>query len=76
MQTIRVLQKEKDDSKKLKDLRNIAVFAFLMLNALFVLVIFLLQLSKDVIHIRWPLGVKSNITFDDNTGEVCTLFTN
>jgi chitin synthase len=69
------LQKEKDDSKKLKDLRDLAVLAFFMLNALFVLVIFLLQLSKDVLHIKWPLGVKVNITFD-NTDEVCTMYTN
>jgi chitin synthase len=66
------LQKEKEDEQKLKDLRNIAVFAFFMINALFVVVIFLLQLSKDVLHIKWPFDVKSNIRFDTDTGEVCT----
>ena len=69
------MQKEKEDTKMLKDLRNLVVFAFFMMNALFVLVIFLLQLSKDVLHIRWPFGVKANITFDDR-GEVRTLYTN
>jgi len=38
-----------------------------MLNALFVLVIFLLQLHNDVLHIKWTLGV---------TDEVCKLHTN
>lgn len=56
--------KEKEVAKELKDLRDISVFAFFMLNALFVLVIFLLQLSKDQLHINWPLGVKANITYD------------
>ena len=60
------MQKEKKDAKKLKDLRNKAVFTFFMLNALYVLVIFLLQVSHDVLHIRWPLG----------SGEVRTLYTN
>jgi chitin synthase len=69
------LQKEKEDSEKLKDLRNMAVFAFFMINALFVLVIFLLQLSKDVIHVRWPIGVKANITVESGD-EVSTLCTN
>ena len=69
------MQKEKEDAKKLKDLRDLAVLAFFMVNALFVLVIFLLQLSKDVLHIKWPLGVKVNIT-TDNPEEVCTLHTN
>jgi len=68
------LQKEKEDSKKLKDLRDLAVLAFFMVNALFVLVIFLLQLSKDVLHIKWPLGVKVNITYD-SADEVCALYT-
>lgn len=54
----------------LKELRNIAVFSFTMMNAIFVLIVFLLQLNKDTIHINWPLGVKTNITFDEATSEV------
>nr|XP_045601820.1 chitin synthase chs-2-like isoform X7 [Procambarus clarkii] len=54
----------------LKELRNIAVFSFTMMNAIFVLIVFLLQLNKDVIHIDWPLGVKTNITFIEATSEV------
>jgi hypothetical protein len=65
------LQKEKKDSKNLKDLRDLAASAFFMLNALFVIVVFLLQLSRDQLHIRWPLGVRATITVV-GSGEVCT----
>lgn len=41
-----------------------------MVNALFVLIVFLLQLNKDHIHVKWPLGVKTNITYDETTQEV------
>ena len=68
-----MLQKEKEVTQNLKNLRDISVFAFFMLNALFVLVIFLLQLSKDQIHLSWPFSVKANITFDGDSGEVSTL---
>jgi chitin synthase len=70
------LQKEKADKKLLMDLRALAVLAFFMINALFVLVIFLLQLSRDVLHIRWPFGGRVDITFGDSQYEVCILYTN
>ena len=62
------MQEEKENEKKLKDLRDLAVFGFFMVNAVLVLVTFLLQLHNDVVYIQWPLGVK-----EDPTGEVCTL---
>ena len=68
------MQKERKIKQELKDLRDISVFAFFMLNALFVLVIFLLQLSRDEIHLNWPFSVKSNITFDSNKNEVRTVY--
>jgi len=52
------------------ELRNKSVFAFLMFNALFVLIVFLLQLNKDQLHVIWPLGVKTNITYVEETSEV------
>lgn len=55
---------------KLKDLRDKAVFTFFMLNAVFVLVVFLLTLKKDDIHIKWPLGIKANFTYQDDTGNI------
>ena len=39
------------------------VFSFFMLNAIFVITIFLLQQQKDLIFITWPLGAKANITY-------------
>ncbi|XP_071550893.1 chitin synthase chs-2 isoform X4 [Panulirus ornatus] len=55
---------------ELKELRNKSFFGFFMLNALFVLIVFLLQLNKDELHIDWPLGVKENITIIPDTQEV------
>jgi chitin synthase len=52
------------------ELRNKSVFAFFMFNALFVLIVFLLQLNKDKLHVVWPLGIKTNITYVEETGEV------
>lgn len=52
------------------ELRNKSVFAFVMFNALFILIVFLLQLNKDQLHVIWPLGVKTNITYVEETGEV------
>ena len=42
-----------------------AVFYFAMFNALFVLIVFMLTLNKDVLHIDWPLGIKENITITE-----------
>ncbi|XP_066155145.1 chitin synthase chs-2 isoform X2 [Euwallacea fornicatus] len=64
-------KEEKDRiAKDLIELRNKSVFAFFMFNALFVLVVFLLQLNKDQIHVKWPLGVRTNITYVEETSEV------
>lgn len=52
------------------ELRNKSVFAFFMINALFVLIVFLLQLNKDSIHVQWPFGVRTNITYVEETSEV------
>ncbi|XP_075147009.1 hyaluronan synthase-like protein kkv isoform X1 [Haematobia irritans] len=57
-------------AKDLKELRDSSVFAFFMVNALFVLIVFLLQLNKDNIHVKWPFGVRTNITYDESTQEV------
>lgn len=64
-------KKRKEEIKQgLKDLRDKAVMAFFMINALFVLVVFLLTLKKDLIHIKWPLDVKYNFTYNEDSGEV------
>ena len=41
-----------------------------MFNALFILIVFLLQLNKDSLYVEWPFGVKTNITFNEETNEV------
>lgn len=56
------------------DLRNKSVFAFFMFNTLFVLIVFLLQLNKDKLHVDWPLGVKTNITYNGETSKVWSIF--
>ena len=67
------LEQNKDHQARvaleLKELRNRVVFAFFMLNALFILVVFLLQLNKDILHVDWPLGVRENITINPETNE-------
>lgn len=63
-------EKQERIAADLKELRNKSVFAFFMFNALFVLIVFLLQLNKDKIHVNWPLGIKTNITYDEITQEV------
>lgn len=57
-------------ARDLKELRNKSVFAFFMFNALFVLIVFLLQLNKDKLHILWPLAPRINVTFVEETSEV------
>ncbi|XP_058825614.1 chitin synthase chs-2-like [Topomyia yanbarensis] len=55
---------------QLKNLRDLAVFAFVMANALFVLVVFLLQLNKKDLHIQWWFNAKNMISFDESTVEI------
>ncbi|XP_049868807.1 chitin synthase chs-2-like [Pectinophora gossypiella] len=61
------LERIKTDLKKLRDTM---VFAFVMVNALFVITIFLLQLNQDQLHFRWPLGEKVVISYDDDMNVV------
>ncbi|KAH0563605.1 hypothetical protein KQX54_002973 [Cotesia glomerata] len=60
------LQKTAD---ALNNLRNEFLFKFFMLNALFVLTVFLMQLNKDTLHLQWPLGLSYNITYRSETIE-------
>jgi len=56
----------------LKELRDKSVFFFAMFNALFVLIVFMLTLNKDILHIDWPFGVKENITFTEDNQVIIT----
>uniref|UniRef100_A0A1L8E354 chitin synthase n=3 Tax=Nyssomyia neivai TaxID=330878 RepID=A0A1L8E354_9DIPT len=64
---------EEDKNKvaaALKDLRDMSVFAFVMINVIFVLTVLLLQMNKEDIHIRWPFGVKNFIHYDSDNSEI------
>lgn len=54
----------------LASLRDISAFAFVMLNSLFVLIVFLLQLNKEYLHVQWPYNAVNFIQFDVTTEEV------
>jgi len=68
------IDEDKDEKARIAsdliELRNKSVFSFFMINALFVLIVFLLQLNKDKLHLDWPIGVKTNITTVAETSEV------
>lgn len=49
-------EKEQKQARELITLRNQMVFSFFMLNALFVLIVFMLQQEKSTIFIKWPIG--------------------
>jgi len=50
--------------------RDAYLLKFFMLNALFVLIVFLMQLNKDILHLQWPLGMKYNVTYYSKRIEV------
>ncbi|CAB3381251.1 Hypothetical predicted protein [Cloeon dipterum] len=64
------LNQKEQIAMELKVLRDKTVFGFFMLNAMFVMILFLIQLNKDLLHLNWPLGVKSNISFEMKTKEI------
>lgn len=71
---LKPFEKTDEDKKNvallLRRFRNTAVFGFLMFNSLFVLTVFLFQIKKDYLHIRWPLKVNNTIEFDETTFEI------
>ncbi|CAG4944603.1 unnamed protein product [Colias eurytheme] len=73
---LRPIDENKEEKERitteLKNLRDNMVFAFLMLNALFVLIIFILQLNQNQLHIKWPFGQKVHIEYhrDRNLVEI------
>lgn len=58
-------KKNEKVAKDLKDLRNKCIFQFLMINTLYILMIFVMQLNKDKLHIEWPFGSTYNITYNN-----------
>ncbi|OQR71795.1 hypothetical protein BIW11_10776, partial [Tropilaelaps mercedesae] len=53
--------------KSLIDLRNNICSAYFMLNALYILALFFLQINKDSLFMEWPFGGNHTIEFVPNT---------
>lgn len=73
LQPIDDTDRKEQIAKGLKDLRDKTVVAFFMINALFVLTLFLLTLKKELLHFKWPLDVKYSFTYNSDSGEVRIL---
>lgn len=71
---LKPLELSEDDKKEvaaaLINLRDMVIMAFIMINAIFVLVIFLLQINKEMLHIKWPVAAKNTISYNDDTHEI------
>ncbi|XP_066142426.1 chitin synthase chs-2-like [Euwallacea fornicatus] len=50
-------------AKDLKDLRDKMAMSFFALNIIFVVVVFLLTIKKDILHLQWPFNPKVNFTY-------------
>ncbi|EFN87468.1 hypothetical protein EAI_04426 [Harpegnathos saltator] len=61
---------QKKIAQELMNCRNAYLLRFFMLNALFVLIVFLMQLNKEILHLQWPLSMKYNVTYDEKRNEV------
>lgn len=61
---------KKEVAGALINLRDMVIMAFIMINALFVLVVFLLQINKEMLHIKWPWQAKNTISYDASRDEV------
>lgn len=71
LKPIDMTDKEKKDVQViLMGLRDMCVFAFMMFNAFFVLIILLFQLNKEQLHVDWPWGGTDYITYDEGIGEI------
>lgn len=55
-------------AKDLRTLRNTIAFTFNMINVIYI--VFLLQSNKDILHINWLIGFKTNMTFTPQEMEV------
>ena len=74
-------QEANDVQQKLLELRNQMVFSFLMINSIWIVIMFLMQQYKDVLGIKWPLtATVTNIDWnpDDQGGfqPCCELYCN
>ena len=61
---------KKEVAAALINLRDMVIMAFVMINALFVLIVFLLQINKEMLHIKWPWQAKNTIVYLTDRNEV------
>ncbi|XP_029033915.2 chitin synthase chs-2-like [Osmia bicornis bicornis] len=59
-------KKEKEIAKGLIRIRNHSLVKFFMINTLFVVAIFLLQLNKNTLYLQWPFAIEYNISYVEN----------
>ncbi|XP_017480643.1 PREDICTED: uncharacterized protein LOC108369929 isoform X2 [Rhagoletis zephyria] len=64
------IEKKAEIAESLRELRNMFAFAFIMINSIFVLIVFLLQLKKDYLHLEWPIDPVDYITYDDTNSQI------
>lgn len=55
------------------NIRNEYLLKFFVINTLFVVMIFLLQINKDVLHIQWPFAIRYDITYNEDSFEVSII---
>lgn len=63
-------EKKAEIADSLRELRNMFAFAFVMINSIFVLIVFLLQLKKDYLHLEWPIDPEDFITCDNRNHQI------
>lgn len=63
-------------AKDLKDLRDKMAMSFFALNIIYVVVVFLLTLKKDILHLQWPFNPTTNFTYTTtiNANQVSYIF--
>lgn len=64
------IHQQKQTEADLKSLRDMVVFAFCMINAIFILIVFLLQLKKEDLHYEWPFNADNTIIFQEDIFEI------
>ncbi|KAL1490875.1 hypothetical protein ABEB36_011558 [Hypothenemus hampei] len=57
-------------AKDLKDLRDKMAMSFFALNVIFVLIVFLITIKKDILHLQWPFNPKINFTYYSAANEI------
>ncbi|CAL7946040.1 unnamed protein product [Xylocopa violacea] len=60
------MEKQQKISKGLIHIRDECLLKFFMINTLFIVAIFLLQMNKDILHLQWPFAIQYNITYVEN----------